>query len=102
MIGVWFFAVVVAFEAKVDFSAADFALVPQGAACPGVCALDAALVGVDPGVMIHHSIEAEELNLTEFAAELSDEVEHLIDIICGIGKVGTENENPTADWGRDE
>lgn len=95
--------VIEASQAQFPFGNGWFALVPERSPGPGISADDAAMLGLDPGVMMQNAAGVEKLDAAELATHFEEETETGIDVVVWFGQSGAEHDDPAPDgWGDEE
>lgn len=91
------------FEAQLPFGGRGFTLVPEGPAGPGVSAENAAMICLDPGMVMQNRTGVEELDTSEFATHFQEETEAGVDVVVRFGQARAEDNDPTFDgWGDEQ
>src|ERR1043166_1920152 len=94
--------VVIAAQAQFRFCGRFASLVPHGFTRPGVAPENLPILHLNPGMMVHHSVDAEELDLADLAAQCGEKLKAGVDVITRVGKARSNDQNPSINRGRDE
>jgi hypothetical protein len=89
-------------ETELLFGSGRFTLVPKGPTSPCVSAENAAVIGLNPGMMMQHRAGIEKLDASEFATHFEQKTETGIDVIIRFRQAGAKDDNPPFHGWRDE
>ena len=79
------FGIVVTLQIEFVFGLSRATLFPKGLSRPDIGAKHFAGIGLDPGMMVQHATEAEELDVPQLAAQINYETVTRVDVFAGVG-----------------
>ena len=94
--------VIETFHPDVPLRSCYFALIPQGFLCASIGPQYFAVFGLDPGVVIHSRIRAEELDGAKAIAHVPYNMETVIDFVGWVRQSFSYHQNPPANRWRHE
>ena len=89
------FGIIEAFQIQLLFGCGATTLLPEGLPGPDVGPEHFAGIGLDPGMMVQHTAQTEELDMAQPAAEIEDKSVARIDVFDWIGQARAKNKNPS-------